>query len=88
MAEKSVKSSNHTPKPLFDTLVYLKQQLQLLQKTKDLSILKTHLKTLFPTIKLPSYVSTDLQHVLLFLYSYRGSSDTFTAYRRELERFV
>ena len=88
MAKKSIKSSNNTPKPLFDTLLYLKQQLQLLQKTKDPSRLKTHLKNLFPTINLPNYAQIELRYVLLFLYGYRGSSDTFTAYRRELERLL
>ena len=88
MAKKSVKSSNHTPKPLFDTLVYLKQQLQQFQKTKDVAILKNHLKDLFPTTKLPNYAVPDLEQVLQFLYGYRGNADTFTAYRRELERLV
>ena len=88
MAKKSVKSSNHTPKPLFDTLLYLKKQVQILQKTKDLLILKNYLKILFPKIKLPNYAAMDLQQALLFLYAYRGSADTFTAYRRELERLL
>lgn len=39
-------------------------------------------------IVLPSYASRDYQCVLNFLYSYRGSQDTFTAYRRELERLL
>lgn len=30
----------------------------------------------------------DFQHAIQFLYSYRGSKATFTAYRRELERFL
>lgn len=88
MTKNPVKSTNHTPKPLFDTLLYLKEQVKTLLKTKDPSILKNYLNFLFPKIKLPKYATTDLQQVLLFLYGYRGSTDTFTAYRRELERLV
>lgn len=88
MAKESVKSTNHTPKPLFDTSLYLKTQLQHFQKTKDISIFKNHLKMLFPNTKLPNNSTTDLKYVSLFLYSYRGSADTFTAYRRELERLI
>ena len=39
-------------------------------------------------IVLPQYTLRDYQCVLNFLYSYRGSQDTFTAYRRELERLL
>jgi hypothetical protein len=88
MTKKVIKSTPHTPKPLFDTLLYLKRQVKDLQKTKDPSILKNHLNFLFPKIKLPRYAIRELQQVLLFLYGYRGSADTFTAYRRELERLV
>jgi site-specific recombinase XerD len=38
--------------------------------------------------KLPVYAYKDYQHVLNFLYSYRGSLDTFNSYRRELERLI
>ncbi|MBP9727373.1 MAG: site-specific integrase [Gammaproteobacteria bacterium] len=36
----------------------------------------------------PSFAAKDYQWALSFLYSYRGSKDTFGAYRRELERFL
>ncbi|PCI35166.1 MAG: integrase [Thiotrichales bacterium] len=39
-------------------------------------------------VAIPQYASKDFQWVLNFLYSYRGSSDTFTAYRRDLERLL
>jgi len=32
--------------------------------------------------------ATDLEYVLKFLYSYRGSSATYNSYRRELERLL
>ncbi|OGT54121.1 MAG: integrase [Gammaproteobacteria bacterium RIFCSPHIGHO2_12_FULL_42_10] len=37
---------------------------------------------------MPHYAHRDYLHVLNFLYSYRGSVDTFNAYRRELERMI
>ncbi len=39
-------------------------------------------------VTIPSYASKDYQYALNFLYSYRGSFDTFGAYRRELERLL
>ena len=39
-------------------------------------------------ITLPQYASRDYQLALNFLYSYRGSKDTFVSYRRELERLL
>lgn len=40
------------------------------------------------TTALPSFAIKDYQASLNFLYSYRGSSQTFGAYRREIERFL
>ena len=37
---------------------------------------------------LPENADDDYRHASEFLYSYRGSPDTFTAYRRELEHFL
>jgi site-specific recombinase XerD len=37
---------------------------------------------------LPNSAVDDYRHACEFLYSYRGSPDTFTAYRRELEHFL
>lgn len=37
---------------------------------------------------IPSYAVKDYHSALNFLYSYRGSKDTFGAYRRELEKLV
>ncbi|MBB72528.1 MAG: integrase [Legionellales bacterium] len=36
----------------------------------------------------PAYVAADYNHACEFLYSYRGSSATFNAYRREIERLL
>ncbi len=40
------------------------------------------------TIAIPEFAAKDYQLVLNFLYSYRGSADTFGSYRRDLERFL
>jgi len=37
-------------------------------------------------VTMPSFAVKDYQLALNFLYSYRGSTDTFGAYRRDLER--
>jgi site-specific recombinase XerD len=41
-----------------------------------------------PEFGTPNSAAKDYRLVLGFLYSYRGSSDTFVAYRRDLERFI
>ena len=41
-----------------------------------------------PNLTTPNSAVKDYQLALGFLYSYRGSSDTFVAYRRDLERFI
>ena len=38
-------------------------------------------------ISIPNYASRDYQLVMNFLYSCRGSADTFGSYRRDIERF-
>jgi hypothetical protein len=88
MSKKSLSSVKKAPKPLFDTLDNLQQQSKHFQKTKDPYLLQNWLKSIFYTAKLPGYVLNDYQHALLFLYSYRGSLDTFNSYRRELERLI
>lgn len=42
----------------------------------------------FTNASMPSFVVKDYQMVLNFLYNYRGSPDTFKAYRRDLERLI
>ncbi len=60
------------PHPLFDTLSFLSQQ-----------------KSVHPSIKekLPE-AESDFAHAHAFLSSYQGSSATFNAYRREVERLL
>ncbi len=40
------------------------------------------------TRALPSYAIIEYGYVLHFLYEYRGSSETFNAYRREIDRLI
>lgn len=67
-----------TPQPLFDTLDNLKDSLIRIDKN------------------VASYLGAadtddaaeDYRHAIEFLYSYRGSPDTFASYRREVERLL
>lgn len=88
-AGKTHKHANYTPKPLFDTLKHLISQYKQLQAENSPQILDNWLKhCLVANITLPDYTITDYKTVLFFLYSYRGSPDTFNSYRRELERLI
>ena len=82
----------HTsPKPLFDTLEEVVAFYKTLQESENSS--KLILDWLQECLTSDSIMETEFiipefQLSLNFLYSYRGSPDTFNAYRRELERFV
>ena len=79
-------NKNYIPIALFDT----NQELQLLYKTAlqhdAQAIFKSWLDQLCPIISVVEI--NDFQQALYFLYHYRGSEDTFNAYRKELERFL
>ena len=70
--------SQSQPQPLFDTLENLADIIH----TSDRPAL-AYIKT----SGIPDAV-TDYEHALAFLYSYRGSRDTFASYRREVERLL
>ncbi len=76
MIKKSVKSSYYRPKPLFDTLEQIEQQIKHYQSANNAIVFKEWLKSLFT--KLPKIAIVDYQKTILFLYSYRGSLDTLT----------
>ena len=82
------KSGVYVPKPLFDNLYQMEQQIKHYQKNNDLLIFKQWLKNLFINNKPPKAAIIDYKQVIIFLYSYRGSADTFNSYRRELERLI
>src|SRR5579872_986393 len=78
------------PRPLFDTLEYIQEQYKQCQYNDSKEIIIKWIKQCFFDLefKLPEYIFKDYQQCLNFLYSYRGSADTFNSYRRELERLI
>lgn len=77
-----------SPKPIFDTLEHLCDQYK--KSLKEKEILKTWLRScLGEYFELLSGAAVDeYAQAVVFLYNYRGSLDTFNAYRREIERFI
>ncbi len=79
-----------TPRPFFDTLEHtcaLYKQCQIENKER---IIRDWLKSCLAkdTLTLPPYAVTEYGYVLNFLYEYRGSTETFNAYRREIDRLM
>lgn len=83
------KNLNYVPKPLFDTLAETKQLYKDCQEYGK-SAITTWLKNCFQSNnpQLPIFTTDNYQVALNFLYSYRGSTDTFNSYRREIEKFL
>lgn len=88
IAKNHIKTSYYVPKPLFDTLDQIESQIKLYQHTHDPLVFKQWLQNLFNKKMLSKSAILDYQQVILFLYSYRGSLDTFNSYRRELECLI
>jgi len=82
---------HYIPKPVFDTLDEVEQLYKTVESAnKPLQPVKqwlVHCLNLSAT-EFPNYLPKDYLHVLRFLYNYRGSKDTFSSYRRELERLL
>lgn len=72
------KTPNTIIQPLFDTLENLSELIH----NRDRPAL-TYIETSGITDAVKDY-----EHALAFLYSYRGSRDTFASYRREVERLL
>ncbi len=68
----------YSPLPLFDNLEYF--------SLTDNSLPACVESQLVPGLL--TAAKTDYKHASLFLYSYRGSTETFKAYRREVERLL
>lgn len=84
-------SKNYLPTPVFDTLDALIDQYKAIYAADHpQQIISQWLSHCFINTKavLPFYAVKDYQFMLNFLYSYRGSQDTFSAYRRDLERLL
>jgi site-specific recombinase XerD len=81
----------YIPKPVFDTMNEVIDQYKNISISKDpYCIIQVWLNQCFANskVKIPSFAAKDYQLALSFLYSYRGSSDTFVAYRRNLEQLL
>lgn len=80
-----------SPKPLFDTLAHVSTLYKGIQNQSNAhQTIATWLTQCLGEEKctIPQFVIDEFHWILNFLYSYRGSPDTFNGYRRELERFV
>jgi site-specific recombinase XerD len=83
--------STYIPIPVFDTLDdVIDQYKNIYASEKPHQMISEWLDHCFTRTKetLPSFAVKDYQMALNFLYSYRGSADTFGAYRRDLERLL
>ena len=82
---------SYIPVPVFDTLEEVIDQYKTVY-ADDIphQVIGQWLTRCFSRTKviLPSFAVKDYQMALNFLYSYRGSDDTFGAYRRDLERLI
>jgi site-specific recombinase XerD len=86
-SEKSTEIPN--PVPLLDSIEHVHDLYKKCQQGNAQQIILdwlTHLD--IQNIQDTHYAVSDFQAVLNFIYSYRGSQDTFNAYRRELERLL
>lgn len=82
---------NYTPTAVFDTLSEVTELNRLVyQNENSRHPIKHWLEQCFSgkKINLPSFANKDFKITLQFLHSYRGSSQTFNAYRREVERLI
>ncbi|MBY0282102.1 MAG: site-specific integrase [Alphaproteobacteria bacterium] len=82
------------PRPLFDTLEQVCDLYKRCQIDSQEHIIKEWLNLCLPNSKetlsneIATVVVAEYGHALRFLYSYRGSFETFNAYRREIDRFL
>lgn len=81
----------YVPTPVFDKLEdVINQYKEIYTSEKPHRIISQWLNQCFAPAKIlvPNFAVKDYQMELNFLYSYRGSSDTFGAYRRDIERLI
>lgn len=84
-------SKYYLPTPVFDTLSETITLYKLIYDADNpRHQIKKHLEHCFEKaeIILPSFSIKDFETALKFLYSYRGSDQTFGSYRREIERLI
>ena len=83
--------TNYKPIPVIDTLEDMSELYKsAVSNDEPRKILRKWLNHCFvgTGIVLSNYASKDFHLILQFLYSYRGSKQTYNAYRRELERLI
>ena len=81
----------YIPKPVFDTIDEVIDQHKAINNAENPhKLIRAWLNQCFADAKvdMPSYAQKDYKLTLNFLYNYRGSADTFVAYRRDLERLL
>lgn len=78
----------YKPFPLFDTLSEVEALVRLDQQGSDSRAIDQLLKTHFSSCAPIPYLIPEYRATAYFLYSFRGSEDTFNSYRREIERFI
>jgi site-specific recombinase XerD len=78
------------PRPLFDTLEHMSDLHKKCQVKTPRRVITSWLKECLGDYfeLLPRTAINEYHQALMFLYSYRGSADTFNSYRREIERFL
>ena len=86
-------NKNYTPIAVFDTLEEVINQYKVIYVSdRPQSIITDWLNSCFASqtkqISIPTFAANDYQIALNFLHNYRGSADTFGAYRRDLERLL
>lgn len=79
------------PRPVLDTIDYvLAQYKEFYHSENSNQIIAGWLDQCYrdADIQLAPYSRKDYKYAISFLYSYRGSKDTFNSYRRDIERFL
>src|ERR1700709_175203 len=82
--------SSLIPRPLFDTLEHACNLYKRCQTDNQESAIRHWLDLCLSgaAMELPLYAITEYGYALRFLYEYRGSLETFNAYRREIDRLM
>lgn len=84
-------TKSYVPTPIFDTLT---ETIELYKSIYNANVPHEHIKKYLAhcfsknNATLPEFAAKDFEIALKFLYSYRGSEQTFGAYRRDIERLI
>jgi len=84
-------TNTYIPTPVFGTIedtVDQYKEIYAHENPRQLTSQRLHYCFAHTKASIPEFAVKDYQIALNFLYSYRGSTDTFVAYRRDLERLI